>query len=157
MRGHLTRLKPSDGDHLLLYAKGRLGTRMVQIASTVPERFVVYGCNGVDAPNIEYKPTTYDGFAADLASCRAVVCSAGQQLIGEARYFGKPVLAVPMPRQHEQEINARFARLEGIGDFCSIAELSRERILAFTHRRANSPRPANGVDQVLEILEIGNG
>jgi uncharacterized protein (TIGR00661 family) len=157
VRTELARLNPSNGDHVLLYAKGLLGTRILQVASICTERFVAYGCSGVDAPNIEYKPTSYDGFAVDLASCKAVVCSAGQQLISEARYFGKPVLAVPMPRQHEQEINARFARLEGIGDFCSIDKLSPERIAAVIGHRPNAPRPANGVDQVLEILEIDNG
>jgi UDP:flavonoid glycosyltransferase YjiC (YdhE family) len=67
------------------------------------------------------KPTCNDEFIADLASCKAVISSRGQQLIGEARYFGKPPLVVRMPKQHEQEINARYTKKEGLGDYCSIA------------------------------------
>ena len=51
--------------------------------------------------------------------------------------------------QHEQEINARYARIEGIGDYCSMRELSRQRIIDFLDRRFAATRPANGVDQAL--------
>jgi uncharacterized protein (TIGR00661 family) len=157
LRDRMARLQPSDGEHVLLYGRGELGRRMSQIASAVPARFVAYGFEGVRAANIEYKQTSYDGFARDLASCKAVLCTAGQQLMGEARYFGKPLLVVPMPGQYEQQINARYARQLGIGDYCSIRQLSKDRIQAFLQRRFADRQAANGVDQVLELLEIGNG
>jgi uncharacterized protein (TIGR00661 family) len=193
VRDRIARLEPTGGDHLLLYAKGPLGRRMLEVASTVRARFIAYGANGAGAPNIAFKPTDYDHtvvrgspdpapnvarsgdrpqlraaniafkptdydqFAADLASCRGVLCSAGQQLISEAHYFGKPLLVVPMPGQHEQEINARFARQEAIGDWSSITELSRERIEKCFDRHFTAERPANGVDQVLDLLGIGHG
>ena len=95
-------------------------------------------------------------FAADLASSRAVVATAGHQLISEARYFGKPLLVVPMPNQHEQAINAHTPGWKAW----------RLRPDRPTQRRTHStnatapeppPRPANGVDQTLELLGIGNG
>jgi uncharacterized protein (TIGR00661 family) len=127
------------------------------VAAKVDERFITYGCDGVRADNIEYRPTSDQEFARDLASCKAVLCTGGQQLIGESRYFGKPTLIVPIPKQHEQEINARFARQLGIGDFCPIDQLSAERIKSFLQRPAAGPHRANGVDQVIERLEIVNG
>lgn len=157
LRQRIARLQPRDGDHVLLYGRGGLGRRMVRVASTVDERFIAYGCEPNGAANIEFKPTSEEQFALDLASCKAVVCSGGQQLIGEARYFGKPLLVIPIPNQHEQEINARYARKEGIGDYCPIALLSRERIERCVERRVAARRPANGVDQVLELLGIGYG
>ena len=157
LRDRIARLEPTCGDHLLLYAKGPLGRRMAEIAGTVPHRFIAYGCEPIPADNIEFKSPNYDQFAADLASCRGVLCSAGQQLISEARYFGKPLLVVPMPGQHEQEINARYARQEGVGDWSSIAELSRQRIEQCFDRRFSVDRPENGVDQVLDLLEIRHG
>lgn len=156
-RERIARFEPRDGGHVLLYGRGGLGRRMVRVAGTVHERFIAYGCEPNGAPNIEFKPTCEEQFAADLASSRAVVCTGGQQLIGEAHYFGKPMLVVPIPNQHEQEINARYARLEGIGDYCPIAQLSRERIERCVRRRVSARQPANGVDQVLELLGIGNG
>jgi uncharacterized protein (TIGR00661 family) len=157
LRDRIARLEPTEGDHVVLYGRNELGRRMAEIASTVAERFVAYGFEGPAAANIEYKRTDYDQFAADLASAKAVVATAGQQLMGEARYFGKPLLAVPMPNQHEQEINARYARLEGFGDFVPIDRLSREHIEQTVRRRVSEPRPANGVDRTLEILGITHG
>jgi uncharacterized protein (TIGR00661 family) len=157
LRDQIARLQPSEGDHVLLYARGELGRRMARVASMVPQRFIAYGCGEMRAANIEHKRTSDAGFAADLASCKAVVCSGGQQLIGEARYFRKPLLVVPMPKQHEQEINARYARKEGIGDYCPIGRLSPERIERCFKRRVCESRPGNGVDQVLDLLEIGHG
>jgi uncharacterized protein (TIGR00661 family) len=157
LRERISRLQPCDGDHILLYARGELGKRMAAVASTIPERFIAYGCEPSAAANIEYKQASYDEFAADLASCRAALCAGGQQLIGEARYFGKPMLVVPIPRQHEQEINARYAQLEGIGEYCPIDELSRVRVQAFLKRRVTYARSANGVDAALDLLGIRNG
>jgi UDP:flavonoid glycosyltransferase YjiC (YdhE family) len=77
--------------------------------------------------------------------------------MGEARYFGKPIFVVPMPNQHEQEINARYARLEGFGDWCSINELTGKRIQACIEKRPTGPRPTNGVDQALALMGISYG
>jgi hypothetical protein len=62
-----------------------------------------------------------------------------------------------MPGQHEQEINARFAQREGLGERCPIGQLSRERVQRFLRRRFVRHRPGNGVDQVLDLLRIGHG
>lgn len=157
LREQIASIRPSEADHILLYGRGALGQRMAQVARTVSERFVAYGFQAEPAANIEYKRTSNSDFIDDLASCRAVISSGGQQLIGEARYFGKPILAVPMPKQHEQEINARYVRREQLGDYCSIAELSQERIQRFVQQSFTRCRPGNGVDQVLDLLEIGHG
>jgi uncharacterized protein (TIGR00661 family) len=154
LRDRFARLAASDGEHILLYAKGALGRRMAQIASTVPAQFIAYGCQGISSPNIVYKVTKSDEFITDLASCRGVLCTAGQQLIGEARYFGKPILVVPMPHQYEQEINARYARMEGIGDFCAIDDLSCHRLQRSFQNFTVRPKPGNGVDQILDLLGI---
>ncbi len=141
----------------MVYGRGAVGRRMIRTATSLPERFVVYGCEGPPAANIEYKPPSAEQFADDLASCRAVFCMAGQQLIGEARYFGKPLLVVPFPNQHEQEINARYVRKEGIGDFCPVESLTRQRLRTFLRQPLNGRQPINGVDQVLELTGIGHG
>ena len=157
VRDRIARLEPSVGDHVLLYGRGGIGRRMVEIAATVPARFIAYGFAGPAAANIEYKQASYDQFAADLASSRAVIASAGHQLISEARYFGKPLLVVPMPNQHEQAINAHYARLEGLGDFVTVDRLNAEHIEQTLRRPALRSRPGNGVAQTLDLLGIGYG
>ena len=49
LRQRFLQAAPSDGEHILLYAKGIMGQRLTQIASTVPARFIAYGCTGVSA------------------------------------------------------------------------------------------------------------
>jgi uncharacterized protein (TIGR00661 family) len=157
LREHVAKVRPSDGEHVLLYGRGELGRRMAEIAAGVAATFIAYGCDGPASPNIEFRPMSNEAFIADLASCRAVLCAGGQQLIGEARYFGKPMLIVPIPRQHEQEINARYAEREGIGEYCPIDELTRNQIDALLQRRFSGQRTANGVDQALKFLGRRNG
>jgi uncharacterized protein (TIGR00661 family) len=52
----------------------------------------------------------------DLASARAVVCTAGFTLLSEARHLGKPVLAVPNRGFFEQALNALYLRHSRAGE-----------------------------------------
>jgi uncharacterized protein (TIGR00661 family) len=56
-----------------------------------------------------------DCFQADLASCAALVATAGNQLVGEALYLGKPCFVMPEARNYEQYINAHFLKQTGAG------------------------------------------
>ncbi len=158
LRTRIAQLTPTNGEHVLVYARAGLGRRIAQTAAQLPgTRFLVYGCEGPPVENLLYRPTSGEQFARDLASCRAVICSGGQQLIGESRYFGKPLLVIPIPGQHEQEINAHYARQERIGDWCAIRELSRERVERFLSEHYGERREANGVDQAMNLMGIGHG
>jgi uncharacterized protein (TIGR00661 family) len=157
VRSDLAATAPRKGEHVLIYARTAIGRRIASLASGLSEPLLAYGFDGPPAAHLQYRPLDDPGFAEDLASCRAVICLAGQQLLAEARFFGKPVLAIPMPNQHEQEINARYVRAERLGDFCPIGSLTRERIARFLDQQyAPSQRP-NGVDQVLDLLRLGYG
>jgi uncharacterized protein (TIGR00661 family) len=157
VRSELAAASSSDDGHVLVYARQSLGQRIAICASRISAKFLLYGFEGPPGNNLQYRPHSYPDFAHDLASCRAVVCQAGQQMLAEARYFGKPSLAIPMPNQHEQEINARYVRHEGLGDFCPIGSLTSERIQRFLDQSFNVTRRPNGVDQVLDLLGIGHG
>jgi uncharacterized protein (TIGR00661 family) len=154
LRDRMACLSPSAGDHVLIYARGEVGMRLVRAAESLPERLIVYGCRGRGASNVTYKATSYDEFAADLASCRAVICTAGQQLIGEAAYFSKPMLVVPIPRQHEQVINAHFVRQENLGTSCPLDQLTPARITRFLRSTFATRPPINGVDEAIKYLNI---
>jgi UDP:flavonoid glycosyltransferase YjiC (YdhE family) len=68
---------------------------------------------GVD-DNLDFRAPSVDGFVRDLAGCRAVLSTAGNQLIGEAIHFGKPVLAMPEDA-FEQRLNAFMIERMGVG------------------------------------------
>ena len=50
-----------------------------------------------------------------LASCRALVTTAGFESVCEAMYLGKPVMMVPVPNHFEQECNALDGVISGAG------------------------------------------
>lgn len=96
-----------DDGHLLVYLTSGFDS-LLPILKTYPrERFIVYGYDrqGHDE-NLNFRRASRDGFIQDLASCKAVVATAGFTLISEALYLGKPYLAMPMSGQFEQELNA---------------------------------------------------
>jgi len=70
-------------------------------------------------------------FVEDLASCRAVVAAAGNQLIGEALHLGKPMLLLPEKAHAEQMMNSHFLEAMGCGGFTPLEEVTRDRIRAF--------------------------
>jgi UDP:flavonoid glycosyltransferase YjiC (YdhE family) len=66
----------------------------------------------------------------DLARCRAVFSTAGNQLVGEALWFGKPVLVMP---EHtvEQRLNAAAVERLRIGRQVSHTEVTSSAIERF--------------------------
>ena len=64
--------------------------------------------------NLDFRPLSNEWFVHDLAGCRAVLSTAGNQLIGEAIHFGKPILAVPEDA-FEQRLNAHMIERMGVG------------------------------------------
>jgi UDP:flavonoid glycosyltransferase YjiC (YdhE family) len=76
-------------------------------------------------PNLDIRifPDPGADFEACLASCRAVVTTAGHQMIAEALALGKPVLALPQRGQWEQALNARMLAATGRGMASSLRRL----------------------------------
>ena len=84
--------------------------------------------------NIEFCKVSESRFVADLASARAVIASAGNQLSGEAAYFGKSMFALPEPGQFEQEINAYYVKAHFGGEFSLLKELRPSMLQDFLKR-----------------------
>ncbi|MEM9701904.1 MAG: glycosyltransferase family protein, partial [Planctomycetota bacterium] len=121
MRPEMFAATPTDGGHLLVYLR-RFGHEHIFNALRHCGRDVlVYGL-GEKPPDgrLRFRPISESGFLEDLAGCDALVTTAGNQLVGEAHYLGKPVFAMPEPGNFEQRINAHFLRTEGGGDWVDI-------------------------------------
>src|SRR6185295_1291806 len=91
-----------------------------------------------------FQPFSEDKFIDDLASSRAVIAGGGFTLMGEAVYLHKPMLAVPLARQFEQVLNARYLEREGFGrhaadltaastvtDFLAVVPACEEKLAAY--------------------------
>ena len=118
LRDEVLAATPEPGEHLLVY--GRISETAVAAleASGVPAR-VYGGRDDVTADerdgNLLYRPFANEAFIEDLRTCRGVVASAGYSLMSEAVYLRKPMLALPLTGQFEQEMNSRYLAALGYG------------------------------------------
>jgi UDP:flavonoid glycosyltransferase YjiC (YdhE family) len=63
-----------------------------------------------------------------------VISAAGNQLLGESLYLGKPFFAIPEKHHHEQLINAHFLRASGAGDWTTLETFGAEDLRHFLSR-----------------------
>ena len=114
LRQEVLSLQPSSGDHVLVYLTSGFESFLKRLISFTRESFIVYGAEKEGThKNLDYKAFSKEGFLTDLASCKAVMATAGFTLMTESFYLRKPYLALPMQGQFEQEINGfLLARLK---------------------------------------------
>ena len=120
LRPEILAAKRRSGEHLLVYTTGEGNEGFADALSKTGLECRIYGMRRgiteeqVDG-NLRFQPFSEDKFIDDLASCKAVIAGGGFTLMGEAVYLHKPMLAVPLARQFEQVLNARYLELEGYG------------------------------------------
>lgn len=118
LRDEVLRARATEGDYLLAYfnkGEHQYLPHVDRALRLLDCKVVVYGTplRGRDE-NLDFRAPSVDGFVRDLAGCRAVLSTAGNQLIGEAIHFGKPVLAMPEDA-FEQRLNAYMIERMGVG------------------------------------------
>lgn len=106
LRKAVLSLQAHDEEHILVYLTSGFETFLKKLKIFNREQFRVYGYDRNDRDgHITYKPFSKEGFLQDLASCKAVMATAGFTLMTESFFLRKPYLALPMRGQFEQEIN----------------------------------------------------
>lgn len=117
LRPAVHRYRPRRGEHLLVYLNQgahqfRALRRTLRLLD-LPVRIYGTPLRGA-VENLEFRPPSESGFLDDLAGCRAVICTAGNQLVGEALHYAKPILALPEDA-FEQRLNACLIERLGVG------------------------------------------
>lgn len=106
LRPALLEAEVTEQPHLLAYCRRDMPACVLETLRKAGREVRVYGLGEKpDDGDLRYRPISETGFLTDLASSHAVVASAGNQLIGECLYLGKPILALPELGQDEQAIN----------------------------------------------------
>ena len=118
LRDEVSQFRAEIRGHFLAYFNKGVHqfTRTVESSlQSLPGRTLVYGTErrGLSG-NLDFRPTSNLPFVEDLATCRAVISTAGNQLVGEAIHFGKPLLVMP-ENCVEQRMNAAAVQRLGIG------------------------------------------
>jgi uncharacterized protein (TIGR00661 family) len=125
---------PREGDYLLAYfnqGKDQLRPALLEALAGAGVPVHLYGSTrrGQEGP-LRYLPFSNLPFLEDLAGCRAVISTAGNQLIGEAIFLGKPVCVFPEACV-EQRLNAAAVERLGIGMRLSDRQFTTQRLRAF--------------------------
>src|SRR5262249_31789088 len=94
---------------------------------------------------LTFHPLRDDTFLDFMGRCRGLVCTAGFQSLGEARWFGKPVLTVPVENHFEQTCNARDVEASGAGIAADRVDL--DRFLAYIPTHRTDPGPFRALAQ----------
>lgn len=114
---------------VLVYLPFESQARIHELLRQIPDYdFYVYapGSDYAQQGNLHLRPTSLEGFRADLHDCAAVVCNAGFELSSECLALGKRLLVKPQGRQMEQASNA--LALHELGYGAALEELSPARV-----------------------------
>jgi uncharacterized protein (TIGR00661 family) len=120
LRPEILAARASEGDHILVYQTSESHGALVEALAASGLECRIYGLRRdlseeVVEGNLRFRPFSEAGFIDDLASSRGVIASGGFTLMGEAVYLRKPMLSVPIGRQFEQVMNARYLERLGFG------------------------------------------
>jgi uncharacterized protein (TIGR00661 family) len=135
IREELGQLASQVEDHLVVYLRRQHAGPWLKYLDRLAIPCAVYGLDqeGV-AGNLHFKQIGSREFLRDLVTCRCLISTAGNQLIGEALAVGKPVLAIPEQGNFEQQINGHFLQASGLGECCPPARVSPRELQGFLDR-----------------------
>jgi uncharacterized protein (TIGR00661 family) len=170
LRPEILSAKRRSGEHLLVYTTGEGNEGFAEALAQTGLECRIYGMRRgiteeqVDG-NLRFQPFSEDKFIDDLASCKAVIAGGGFTLMGEAVYLHKPMLAVPLARQFEQVLNARYLEHEGFGrhaetldvktvlDFVAAVPACEEKLASYTQN--GNQEIQHAIDEWLDKAAAG--
>jgi uncharacterized protein (TIGR00661 family) len=136
LRPDIVERRPNHQGHVVAYLRKHPPEHVMDALAKMDQEVRVYGLGDQPARgNLRFCPVSEAGFLDDLTGCEALISNAGNQLLGEALFLGKPVYALPEPKQFEQYINAHFLRESGGGDWCEVHEVEGDTFRNFFARR----------------------
>ena len=166
LRPEILAAKREPGQHILVYQTSDTNHLLLERLRRLPYEFRFYGMRRQEKlGNVTLCQFSESAFVDDLRTARAVISGGGFTLMSEAVSLGVPMLSIPVERQFEQVLNARYLEYLGYGQ-CT-ESLDDETITGFlskldsySERLAHYPRQDNAmllacVDELLERIASG--
>lgn len=140
LRPEILAARREPGDHVLVYQTAASNQSLVPTLQKLPGRFRVYGMGREGSEgNVTLCAFSETGFVDDLRTARAVIAGGGFSLMSEAVSLRVPMLAVPLEKQYEQELNARWLAHLGYGAWSRVLDADVMRgFLEHTERHATA-------------------
>jgi uncharacterized protein (TIGR00661 family) len=137
LRPEILAARPEPGEHLLVYQTSTSNPHLPEILRGSGLECRIYGLRrdlreDVRDGNLLWRPFHERRFIDDLRTARAVVSGGGFTLMSEAVYLRRPMLSVPVKKQFEQILNARYLEKLGYGQHAD--EITKENLAEFLAR-----------------------
>lgn len=158
LRREVTDAEPENQGHLVAYWRRFAGDNVLRALEESGREVRIYGLGKQPTRgNLRFLPIDEHRFVEDLATSDALISTAGNQLVGEALYLGKPVFGMPEARNYEQYINGHFLKQSRAGDTMELEQFDAARLKGFLSRlddyRANIDRQRiNGLPRTLHVV-----
>lgn len=135
MRRNIVDASPEDHGHLVAYVRRPETIDLIPHLKRLRHPVSLYGLGQQERQgNVDFRAIDPTRFVDELASARGLITTAGNQLVGEALYLGKPVFAIPEPRNREQAINAHFVQSMGVGESALAHCIGARQLAAFVEK-----------------------
>src|SRR5512133_3644591 len=150
LRPEILSARAERGDHLLVYQTSTSNEALPDVLARSGRECRVYGLRRDLAAderegNVVHRPFSEATFVEDLRTARAVLSGGSFTLMSEAVYLHKPMLAVPVRKQFEQILNARY--LEALGYGRAAEEITAAELGTFLERLPDLERGLSAYQQ----------
>ena len=158
LRPEILATVPEHQSHIVAYWRRFAPPNVMEALQASGREVRVYGLgNRPRSGNLVFQPISEQRFLEDLANSSALISTAGNQLVGEALFLGKPVLAFPEARNFEQYINAHFLAQSGAGAWAEMEKVTPAHVTGFldqleTYRSSIQRSRMNGLPATLDVL-----
>ena len=135
LRDDLLEVVPRHENYLLSYLRANTPPRVLETLAECGWDVRIFGLGERPSEGrLSFHAIDERRFVETLAGCSALVSAAGNQLLGESLFLGKPVFAIPEGMHHEQQINACFLKQMEAGDWCTLETFSLPPLAKFLSR-----------------------
>jgi len=150
LRGSLGE-REAPGNEVLCYFRDDNGDTLAQWLVELDVEPVLFTKRDIELPGVRVEPFDQARFAAALRRARAVVSSAGSQLISECTALGVPQFALHGDSDDEQQLNIAMLRRFEMGGGASFEEVRQGMLARFLDEPpADDNRPA--MPDLVEVM-----
>jgi uncharacterized protein (TIGR00661 family) len=168
LRPEVIATQPQTGDYLVSYLRSNTSQRVIDALANCGWPVRIYGLGQrPTSGRLSFHAIDENRFVADLAGSAGLFSAAGNQVLGEAIYYGKPVFAIPESMLHEQLINAHYLKQMGGGDWTPAESFNPDTFHRFLNRIEDyrlkladrvgatngTPDAINAIDKVLQKVQ----
>lgn len=132
-------------DRIVVYFRDANADPVLRALVELGEEPIVFSARGSTRDGVDERPFDRSAFLTALRQARAVVASAGSQLIWECVSNGIPLFAVHGRSDAEQGLNVHMLRASGLGDGAPLDRVSARHLGQFLSRaRESAPTGGSG-------------